>query len=348
MSRAAVSDRLREERHTSRSGRVITVAVLGSGSIGLRHVDILRGMPQAEVIAIPTRLARLRQLKQTGYTVAADLEEAVGRGASHCIVATDTGRHTADALAAVERGLEVFIEKPLATDAPAAARLLQRAAQLHRQVFVGCVLRFSESLNRGREWLPSLGALHSVRIECQSYLPAWRPDRPYRESYSARAEEGGVLRDLIHEIDYAGWLFGWPNRLQGRLKNLGRLGIAAEELAHVSWETPMGCVVSVHLDYLSRPSRRRLTVSGERGTIEWDGIAETVAIEADGNPVRVERVEQTRDQMFAAQARAFLDATTNQSDPRLATGNDGLKALAVCDAARRASARRREEAVEYP
>ncbi len=37
----------------------------------------------------------------------------------------------------------------------------------------------------------------------QSWLPDWRPDRDYRESYSARLDEGGVLRDLVHEIDYA-------------------------------------------------------------------------------------------------------------------------------------------------
>ena len=50
----------------------------------------------------------------------------------------------------------------------------------------------------------------AVRVECQSWLPYWRPERDYRESYSARADEGGVLRDLVHELDYAIWAFGGP------------------------------------------------------------------------------------------------------------------------------------------
>ncbi len=348
MNRAVVSDRRREEPRTSRGSQMTTVAVLGTGTIGLRHIEVLRQMPGVQPLAIPVRPERLSPLRRGGYRVTADLDQAAAQGASHCVVATDTGRHTADALTAMEHGLEVLIEKPLATDAPEGHRLLQRALQLRRQVFVGCVLRFSASLTRCREWLPELGPLHAVRITCQSYLPEWRPDRPYQDSYSARAHEGGVLRDLIHEIDYAGWLFGWPQRLQGRLKNFGRLGIEAEELADVSWETATGCVVSVQLDYLSRPSCRRLTVRGERGTIEWDGVAGTATIEADVKPVHVERPAQTRDKMFAAQARAFLDASWDQHDPRLATGDDGVSALAVCDAARRSSAQRCEERVEYP
>jgi predicted dehydrogenase len=52
--------------------------------------------------------------------------------------------------------------------------------------------------------------------------------------------------------------------------------------------------------------------------------------------------------MFLAQASAFVNTICGASDPRLATAEDGIKALAVCDAAQLASERRREEAVEYP
>jgi predicted dehydrogenase len=52
--------------------------------------------------------------------------------------------------------------------------------------------------------------------------------------------------------------------------------------------------------------------------------------------------------MFLAQAYAFVKALLGKRDPRLATAEDGIKALAICDAARRASDRRCEESVEYP
>ena len=50
----------------------------------------------------------------------------------------------------------------------------------------------------------------SAHVSCQSWLPDWRPGRDYRESYSARADEGGALRDLVPELDYATALLGRP------------------------------------------------------------------------------------------------------------------------------------------
>ncbi len=167
-------------------------------------------------------------VQAAGCMAVPSLDDAIRLGARFCIIATDTGRHALDGIEAAEWGLHLLVEKPLATDATEARRLCARAAA-SRKIFVGCVMRFSKSLNTFREMLNSIGRVNPVRIECQSYLPDWRPARDYRESYSARPDEGGVLRDLIYEIDYAGWLFGWPCALQAKVKNLGRLGINADE-----------------------------------------------------------------------------------------------------------------------
>jgi predicted dehydrogenase len=202
----------------------------------MRHLEVLRGIGEGRPIAVPKRLTRIGQLEKAGYCTALDLDQAIRKGANLCVIATDTRSHVEDGLAAIEHGLDVLVEKPLATNADGARRLNGGARQAGRSIFTACVLRFSESLNTFRELLDEAGCLHSVRIECQSYLPDWRPGRPYRDSYSARSDEGGVLRDLVHEIDYAGWLYGWPASVQARLRNLGTLGIAAEELAELTWD----------------------------------------------------------------------------------------------------------------
>lgn len=322
----------------------LRVAVLGTGSAGARHLRVLQQMPGIEPIAVPLRPSRLAELARAGYATAPDVPAAAALGARLGIVATDSGRHHEDVQAAAEQGLDVLVEKPLAVDAGSAAVLCRRMQELGRKLFVGCVLRFSEPLNAFRDRLGRIGDVHSVRIESQSYLPDWRPARRYEESYSARADEGGVLRDLIHEIDYAGWLFGWPTALHGQVRNLGRLGIKADEAADLAWETATGCAVTVRLDYLTRPPRRRMLACGERGTLEYDGISGTVTLALDGAPERIES-SQTRDEVFRAQDHAFIAARTGAADPRLATGADGLHALAVCDAARRSSQSGREEPV---
>ena len=323
------------------------VAVIGTGSAGTRHLEVLRTLESVRAIAVSKRPERVKELREAGYCVTEDLRQAANMGADLCVVATDTARHAEHSNLAMECGFGVLVEKPIAATFSEAQIMSLRSCEHQRKLFVGCVLRFSESLNVFRERLAGIGRLHSVRIECQSYLPDWRPSRPYRESYSARASEGGVLRDLIHEIDYAGWIFGWPSAVQARLKNLGRLGIEAEEIAELNWETSGGCIVSIGIDYLTRSPRRRIRALGESGTLEWDGIIGTVTTEHPGSREQVFHSSQTRNQMLAEQDLAFINAGPAVCDSRLATGLDGLKALAICDAARQAATRRAEEPVRY-
>ena len=158
-----------------------------------------------------------------------------------------------------------------------------------------------------------------------------------------------MLRDLIHEIDYAGWLFGWPSAVHARLRNLGRLQIEAEEIAELSWETGNGAILSMSLDYLSRPPRRVMKAFGEQGTLEWDGIAQRVSwLGADDGSSDEKTFSQTRDEMLIAQTRDFLNACTgDNAETTLADLEDGIKAIKICDAARDASANRCETAVQY-
>lgn len=323
------------------------VAVIGTGNIGMRHLAALKKVPDLLPIAVPIRPHRVRVLTEAGHVSVADIREAVRMGASMSIVATDTGRHAQDALSAVDNGLDVLVEKPLSVDSLSAHQLCARADQLQRKLFVGCVLRFSKSLNKFRRLLKTIGQIHSVRIEYHSFLPGWRPQRPYQETYSARSREGGVLLDLIHEIDYAGWLFGWPRAVQASLRNLGRLGIASDEAADLMWETPEGCLVSVSLDYLTQPPRRRIIASGVSGTLEWNGIDGVVTLALADETCRILRSTQTVDEMLFLQDRSFVESH-GCYDPCLTTGQDGVRALAVCDAARRAAKTKREEMVDYP
>ena len=90
-----------------------------------------------------------------------------------------------------------------------------------------------------------------------------------------------------------------------------------------------------------------MTAKGEHGTIQWDGISGTVSIEQVGLAVEHVKSSQTRDDMMSGQAQAFLNAIAGTVDQRLASIEDGIRAAAVCDGARRSSQTLRREAVEY-
>ena len=115
----------------------------------------------------------------------------------------------------------------------------------------------------------------------------------------------------------------------------------------ITWETTNGCLVSLCIDYLSTPPRRLVRASGDLGTVQWDGVSGVVALDVRGVAPVERSSNQTRDEMFTSQAAAFIDSSAENHDPRLATAEDGVRALAVCDAAREASANRHDVEVDY-
>jgi len=319
------------------------VAVLGTGSIGYRHLSVLRTLGM-KCIAVPVRPERARALVAEGWEVAGSLDEAASMGARAAVIATDTLRHVPDTQHALRLGLDVLCEKPLAEDAVAGSRLPDLPEESRPRLFVAYCLRFDEGLSAFRARFGSIGKIHSVRIECRSFLPEWRPHRDYRESYSARASEGGVLRDMSHEVDYACWLFGLPEAVSGTIGNTGRLGIESEEIAEAFWVAPGGACVSMALDYLSNPPSRFVRAYGSLGEIEYDFLSRRLVLrEASGRKLELTQQGNPGD-VYVEQMRRFLQAASGGDHGVLATGRHGLKVLALCDAWRKsASSGRREE-----
>lgn len=295
---------------------------------------------------MPVRAARREELNSQGYRVCSDWAEATGCGARLAVIATETGRHVADALDALAAGCEVLIEKPVSASAAGLAELERLATTAGRKIFVACNLRFDSGLRQFRSRLPQIGCVRSVRIECQSYLPDWRPERDYRQAYCADPEQGGALRDLVHEIDYAIWLYGRPERVLAVLSNTGALGIGAAEAADLLWHAPSGAVISLRLDYLTRKPRRRMTAYGDQGEITCDFLDKTVRLECAGAPSEMLQHEQERDQMMAEQAAEFLRTCSGNSSSELVTFEQGAFAVALCDAARRSSNSGRFEPID--
>src|SRR5688500_18939410 len=95
------------------STNAIRIAVVGAGSIGMRHARVLNAFPEVEVVVIPVRPDRVRQLMGQGVRATGSLEEA--SSCQGAIIATDTGRHIDDLRRIMEAGIPtILVEKPLA------------------------------------------------------------------------------------------------------------------------------------------------------------------------------------------------------------------------------------------
>jgi predicted dehydrogenase len=304
------------------------VIVRGTGSIGMRHAEVLRDAGR-EVVLLSKSLERSDEIRNEGWSCVSSWSEANKLGATHAIIATDTKSHVEESIQALECGLVVLVEKPLASSMEEATRLLDLDPALKEKIFCGLSMRYSRALRYLRDSLVKVGSVHSAFVECRSWLPEWRPSTDYRLSYSASLSQGGVLRDLIHEIDYIGWTLGWPVSANALLVNTGRLGIEAEEQAFINLEMSGGARVQIALDYLSRPARRNFFIFGDQGTLHWDAISQHVHFKGLENDESL-HFPQSRNEMLRDEHDAFLNPLTGS-----AVGfQEALHSLLVCDIAR--------------
>jgi predicted dehydrogenase len=312
--------------------------------MGLRHLAVLKELG-VQAVAVPVRARRRSELEAEGWETAETLAEATSEGARAAVVATETRRHPADIRCALGLGLAVLCEKPLAADVECAMEMGEIARSKAAPVFVAFCLRHDEGFAAFQERLAEVGEVHSVRAECRSYLPDWRPQRGYRETYSASAEHGGVLRDLSHEPDYLRLLLGSPQSVGCHTLRSSRLGIDAEEAVEATWVVSGGPLVSLGLDYLSPVPVRFVRVSGSCGEIVYDFVERRIRVSRPYRGIEEVNIPGQRSDMYRRQMVEFLKAISGGATRTLATLEDGLAVVAMCDAMRRSLKSARDEEV---
>ena len=247
---------------------------MGCGSIGKRHIGNLIALGVPEVIGFdPIQDRRQEVESQFGIATVAELESAWQRRPTAALIATPTNLHIGPATEAAEHGCHLFIEKPLADSMSGVNELLRIVDERKLVTLVGCNMRFHPGLSRVKQLLDerAIGRVVAARVECGKYLPDWHPLEDYRRNYSARRDlGGGVILDIIHEIDYIRWLLGEVEQVVCMCGQLSHLEIETEDTAALLLRFTSGAIGEVHLDYVQREGSRTCHVIGDEGTIRWD------------------------------------------------------------------------------
>lgn len=243
------------------------VLIVGLGSIAQKHIAALRQIcPEVELFALRSSIQYSSDIN--GVVNLYKLEEAEKLGLDFVIVSNPTFKHRETIAQLIPLKLPLFIEKPL-YDTLYEDNLLASISELGILTYVGCNLRFLESLEFAKEFLPGK-RINEVNIYCGSYLPDWRPGQDFRKTYSANSDMGGGVHiDLIHEIDYAYWLFGRPNKVKKVITSKSSLNIPASDYANYMLQYGQ-FNITIILNYFRRDPKRTLEVVCEDGTLYID------------------------------------------------------------------------------
>lgn len=251
--------------------------VVGLGSIGRRHAHNLREhTPDARFTFVRHGGDGDGFGAEFGARIVGDLGDALNDPVDLAVVATPSADHIAVLPDLIRRACPVLVEKPVVTtleECDVVEAALAEAPPAVRAA--GFNLRYLRSLRALRAAVIDgrLGAPVRADLVAGQWLPSWRPQSDYRASYSAHQERGGgVELDLCHEIDAARWLFGDLEvafSASGRLSGLDLHSndTSVSVLRGTDGRPPL---VTVSLDYVSRPRVRRYEVVLQGGRIVWD------------------------------------------------------------------------------
>lgn len=213
-----------------------------AGIIGRAHIDVLRQNPTCALSAIVDPSPGARALAvQLDVPLFASLAELIAADRSDAVVlATPNALHVPQALACLDAGLPVLVEKPVAPTVAEAETLVRRAEASGLPVLVGHHRAHSPIMAKAREVIASgqLGRLVGVMGSAAFYKPDhYFADGPWR------CEPGGgpILINLIHEVHNLRMLCGEIVAVQAFSSNAVR-GFAVEDTVVINLRFASGAL----------------------------------------------------------------------------------------------------------
>lgn len=247
---------------------------VGCGSIGRRHIKNLKSLCECNISAYRVRNESLGEFeKEYNIKTFYNYDEALEQNLDAVFITNPTSMHLSKARQAAEKGIAMFIEKPLSHNLEGVDDFIELCERNKIPVMMGYKMRFHPAIVKIKEICESgqIGSILRAQSYYGGYLPGWHPWEDYRRMYSARKDlGGGVVLDAIHEIDYLYWLFGDVSEVKSLCGNISELEIETEDSAEIIMKFKKGFYGNVHLNYAQHPDFRTCIVSGTEGMLMWN------------------------------------------------------------------------------
>jgi len=283
------------------------ILFVGMGSIGCRHLkNIKEILPSVKIAALRSNKSNISNphdnlIDCTLY----DIKDARKFKPDIVFITNPTSVHVETALEFIDQVKWMFIEKPVSDDLQKVQKLIDKYENTF--IHVACPLRFHPALKYIKNYLEDSTRIINIKIVSGSYLPDWRPEQDYRETYCAKNElGGGVSLDLIHEIDYMRWIFGDIYQGYFGSAKISELEIDTEDISYGVWKLKSGVLCEIHLDYFRKIPQRYMEIITKEAVITVDLINSMITIDDGKNTEKIE-FDFDRNDMYVKEMQYFLE-----------------------------------------
>ena len=332
----------------------LRVGLVGCGKVGTLHATALRACAETELVACCDAVGERAGAFAGRYGVRAFGDVAAmlrGGGVEAVIIGTPHPLHAEPAVRALEAGVHVLVEKPMAASLADCDAMLDAARKsgvtlgvISQRRFFEPVVRMRQAIDAGKLGRPALGVFIQYSWREEAY---YRSD-PWRGRWDT--EGGGVLvNQSPHQLDILLWLMGCAEEVSGQWANVNHPGVEVDDTAVATIRFAGGGLGSIATSVAQKPGiYTKVHIHGSNGAsvgVETDRGATFIAGVSEiaepplndiwtipGEEHRLAEFEQADRARFAT-----LDATTHYhalqiadfarairaGRPPLVTGEDG-------------------------
>src|SRR3954470_3186782 len=297
---------------------LLRVGVVGVGIMGSNHARVYADLPGVSLVGVADPDPRQRDFVSgaLGCAAYADVEGLLADGIDAVTIAAPTHLHRELAVACINRGVHVLVEKPIASSVAEGRAIIAAGRRAGVTLMIGHVERFNPAVEAIKDAIRDEDIL-SIAITRVGPFPP-------------RMSNVGVVIDLaVHDIDLIRW---FTNSEIVEVQPQVRSAVAErEDIALLQFRTASGVLAHINTNWLTPFKARSVTVATRGKYVTGDlltrQVTECFGFRPDGS-YSMRHLPVGHDEPLRAELIAFLDAVRSGATPAV-TGDEGVASLEI-------------------
>lgn len=329
----------------------LKVGLIGCGGIAETHIQILSRIKDVQLVSfcdINEERARLFNFKYAGDRgkVYSNFEEMFEKEVLDIVyICLPPFAHSDEVELAAEKGIHIFIEKPIALNMEKANSMVTTVKKYDVKTQVGFQLRFGTAVEFLKSMMNSGEAgqagLFLAKYYCNSLHSPWWRDK---------SKSGGqVVEQIIHLYDLSRFLIGEPKSVYCAMDNLFHKnveGYTSEDVSIALIKFKNGCLGSISATNFAIPGRwlYELEVVTNNLTVRFTDANNAVFTRTDRSWEESLTLSSNKN-LYEAITRDFLNAVKNNTPTKIPI-DEGAKSLSLVLSVRKSAEEGREILIE--
>ena len=243
----------------------MNVLLIGLGSVGIKHYDILNNLKSIKTIKVVSK----QNKKGIIYIKKRDIKEY---NPDYIIISNLTSQHY-KTLKYIDK---LFVNKVILVEKPLFHKYFNFNSKKNK-IFVGYNMRFNPVINylKNNSYKKRFNL---ININCGTNVKKWRKNINYHKSNTSKKIGGGALLELSHELDYLEFLFGKYEIKYSIKKKLSNLKIKNDDFYHLIGKTKLIKYINLKVNLFDNKEERLIKLSSNNNLIEADILNNKIKI----------------------------------------------------------------------